>query len=395
MFANKLYQKLPLLLILSGLYNLIFKSFGFDYLYVLFYIIGFLWSLTKPIKINFKKDFIIILFFILLVFNNLINIATKELEYKIVFMGTLLYLLPMLFWFLYYKTVKNFDLPKLILNLKYHVLIIALLGLVQFYVSPDLFGFLNSENNNMLTWSLEDQYYQSFFRSYSILTSPQIFGGFMILYLVAFISSIQSKRILAINNIIPILIIGISGMHSANKSFFLLLALYLIIKVFKTKSIKLIFLTIFVFMSVFLLRNDYPFISRVLSSEVVSQEKEGRLSIWYDLIKKSSFIGEGAATHINTNFTTKEVIAAESYYFQILSELGMIMLILFLILIIMNIVQIKNTNYYILNILCATMMIFVHTFNNPAYILFWGICLYGFYHTRQNKILNFDSIKKH
>ena len=47
------------------------------------------------------------------------------------------------------------------------------------------------------------------------------------------------------------------------------------------------------------------------------------------------------------------------------------------------------------NFLCITMMIFVHTFNNPAFILFWGVCLYGFYHTRQNKIMNFDSIKKH
>ena len=47
------------------------------------------------------------------------------------------------------------------------------------------------------------------------------------------------------------------------------------------------------------------------------------------------------------------------------------------------------------NFLCITMMIFVHTFNNPAFILFWGVCLCGFYHTRQNKIMNFDSIKKH
>lgn len=58
-------------------------------------------------------------------------------------MGTVIYILPLFYWLLYDDIKVSLYFPQIIMGLKYPVLLVAILGVVQFYISPNLFGIIN------------------------------------------------------------------------------------------------------------------------------------------------------------------------------------------------------------------------------------------------------------
>ena len=72
------------------------------------------------------------------------------------------------------------------MGLKYPVLLVAILGVVQFYISPNLFGIINLSDvvDPYVVKASSDIFsnWVFYLRATSILTSPQVYGLFMVLY---------------------------------------------------------------------------------------------------------------------------------------------------------------------------------------------------------------------
>lgn len=381
--------KFPFLIIFFGLYNILFKILGIDYLYVFAYVLGIILSIIVLIKTNRKfQNYIVVLFSFFLFLNTLIVVLThRYIDTSFVLQGILVYALPVIFWTLFLSIQNHFNFIKLINSLKYHVLLIALLGLLQYYFSPNLFGLLTNYSKG-IEWASDSgdiNDYRSYFRATSILTSPQIFGGFIGLYLISFVS-VNPKSYLKKNiNFLIILVLIISGIHSGNKSFFVIIGLSILYLLLIQRKILLTLILLVFFLIIFILfKDDYIFLDRIFSDNLLNEEKEGRLRIWFNTFENLYFFGEGAGSRMNSEFHSVENVT-ESYIIQILVELGVIPFILLLYLFIKNIMMSKGTKFRLTVLMTFFLMLVVHVFNSPAYILFWGLLLYPEYR-KNNKL---------
>lgn len=373
------YASFPKLLILAGLYHVVFIFLGVNYLYLMAYILGIFWALTKHFSRFTIEDIVYILFLLYLVINSLVNSLLHEESATIIFLTSIQYLLPLCFWFLYYKTTRQFNIYNLILSLRWHVFLISLLAIVQYYFSPNLFGLLSIKSNNILSAQESNDYFP-FFRATSILFSPQVFGAFCGLYIISYVSSVKQNN--KKNNILDyllLLIIFIGGVHSGNKSLFAILFIYLMYLLFNNrKNVLPILLLLFSF--IFLLTKyseEQYVVQRIFFNEnIVLEEQEGRLSIWKDAIKNISFLGDGAGSW-SSNSLKETSQVAESYILQLLSEFGFIFLIFYSFVLINNFLKIRKTNILFPFLLCIFTQMIVHIFNSPAFIMYWGILLYG------------------
>ena len=128
----KAYDKLPKFLILTGLYNILFQYIGVNYVYVIFYALGIFWALTKKISPPHGINILVLIFLTFIVIITFITTILHQENAEIILISSYIYILPVLFWFLYFNTHQGFDFYNLILSLKIHVFIISVLGLIQY-----------------------------------------------------------------------------------------------------------------------------------------------------------------------------------------------------------------------------------------------------------------------
>lgn len=116
---------------------------------------------------------------------------------------------------------------------------------------------------------------------------------------------------------------------------------------------------------------EVSFLSRIVSLEnIANEEKEGRLSIYKELLEEVSFIGEGAGTHQTLSGELSDE-PAESYFLQILIELGIIPFICFLLIFLFRYIE-DARKINIMLFFIALSMIFVHCFNAFVFFIMWG-----------------------
>lgn len=382
---NRAYNLLPYYLILAGIYNIIFKFFGITYIYVYIYVIGTIWSLFKKHSKYSYIDILAALYLFLTLISTFIAVIINQNNIFAQFISSLIFVLPFVFWLLYYKATIDFDFDNLIYSLKWHVFIVALLGLIQYYLSPNLFGIIESDSNNIL-WALENVNYKLFFRATSILGSPQVYGAFISLFIVLFILAANKKqKNLSILDILYLLFLFIAGAHSGNKSFFAVLGIYFIYVLYKKKifiiSAAILSLAV-IFASKY--KETLFFLQRIFFNEDLIEDETGRIDIWKNALLSFKFFGDGPGSWSNSSFNRGNDVA-ESYFLQVLAELGIFAFIIFVLFLAFNLFKIRNTNLVISFITCMFIMFIVHVFNSPAFILFWGVCLYGTYNNLENE----------
>lgn len=391
----KAYDKLPKFLILAGLYNILFQYIGFNYVYIIFYALGIIWALTRKISNPHGINILVLIYLMFLVIFTFITTILHQENAEIILISSYIYILPVLFWFLYFNTHQTYDFFNLILSLKIHVLIISVLGLIQYYISPDLFGIISSTSNNIM-WAVENEEYRSFFRSTSILGSPQVYGAFLSLYILLFIFANKDKNN-KINkkDILYLVFLFIAGAHSANKSFFAVLIIYFLYIFSKKKYFfQALFLIGIIITFTYQYLSSIPFLQRIFFNNEIIQSESLRVEIWENAILNAKIIGDGPGSWSNSSFNMGNQVV-ESYFLQILAELGFITFILFGIIMVTNLIRIRKTNLFLSCVACLFIMFIVHVYNSPAFILFWGVCLYGLNYNILSKNEKITSIKYH
>ena len=371
---RKIYFWIPLLTEILALYNSILIGFGVRYSYLFCIILGLLFFLRKRILCKSKTYFFSIAIYVVSVVLSSSLFFLSEFNFSVV-MGTVIYILPLFYWLLYDDIKVSLYFPQIIMGLKYPVLLVAILGVVQFYISPNLFGIINLSDvvDPYVVIASSDIFsnWVFYLRATSILTSPQVYGLFMVLYAISFF--IYARR--SVSNLIILSMYLFAGAHSGNKSFFLILLLYGGYYLMKTGGVKskigVLFILISLLLVVIYFADEVSFLSRIISVDnFADEEKEGRLSIYKNLLADLSFLGEGAGAHMALSGELSDQ-PAESYFLQVLIELGIIPFISFLSIFVFNYIK-NGKKINIMLFFIALSMGFVHCFNGFVFFIMWG-----------------------
>jgi hypothetical protein len=380
---NNIYSYyLPYLIFIIILSNQILNYFGIKYLYVVFMIIGIIGMLisgvekSKNIKYLFIYQYVFILyllFFIqIFVYNNIENSIRSLLVYTFI----------MIYWTIYFKKYGIVEFRYLMEKTIPLIYIIAIVGFVQYFYSPNLFGLLDGVSNG-IDWAKNVPFteYSLFFRASSLLGSPQVYGLFMVLSIIMILGRHKKK-----SSIFGIVFLVFAGVLSGNKLFILILLLYAIY-VFINISLKkslLILVAIFfssIFMYNLVLNNTFDNIrvlDRIVSfDEILEQESEdSRIDRYVKIILNSNVvIGDGFGSKTATDENIK---VAESYFFEIYAEVGIFGLLSFMLFLLISFMYAKTSlfhNIQIFMLLVILSMFVVHAFNSPIFFLVWGVLL--------------------
>lgn len=293
-----------------------------------------------------------------------------------------LYTLPLVVWVIFYSSNSRLSFSQIFTSTYILTVIVAYLGIIQFFFSPTLFG--NIPTNSMaIKWAMDKPFaeYALFFRATSTLGSPQVFGLFCALNLLL---TLRYKAFLS-SQLFYIGLIGLAlgGALSGNKSFFVIVALYIILTNVRNFFTNWKFITFIVFtlsISIFNYQRIVtyiPMLERVFSVvNILEQESAGsesRLGRYgYILLNTNPFIGEGLGKITNTS--TDELKAAESYFLKIYYEAGVIAMLVFLVLCLLSYFQARKAYSVDSTIIALTIlgMVVVHAFESPAFFIIWG-----------------------
>jgi len=296
-----------------------------------------------------------------------------------------------LFLILFFSRINNFDLKKFIHFHIYLGLVISALGIVQYLFSRDLWGLIPRIR---LDAFYEDKEFS--YRASSILYSEQVFGLYCLLNAILVL---EYKKIFKKNLFIFFFFIFIiSGLLSGNKSVTALLALYLIFKIsffnYKNRLLVLsqgiVFIVIaFVFFSLIedntIIRSfTWLFDNKSVSS---TESNSGRLSVYNNILENTNVIlGNGVGSTMPSN--NENYINTESYYLQLYSEGGLVLLLAFLNFGIRSLIRTyrnrDNRTFFLLIIILSSMG-FVHAFGSPVFIGFWVIVIAPLFYSHKLK----------
>jgi hypothetical protein len=365
----------------SALLNQVLIGFGVKYLYIFLNLALILVCLAFGLRKGSISKFTIPLLYVLAIFITLLISAffLKGTTDAVVAFG--LYTMPVLVWvsvYACYTPVRYFDIFSSSLLLSG---IIGYLAIPQYFFSPTLFGLIISDSDQM-RWANGKSFieYAFFFRATSTLGSPQIFGLFCALTLII---TLRYKKLLNPKVFyFSALGLAIGGILSGNKSFFLIVILYILFTNFQKffSSIRTllligVILLSFIFFSQITIVNDLA-LQRVFSLEsIVEQEtiENSRISKYaYILNETNPFYGNGLGSI--TNKSTEGLSAAESYLLKIYYEVGIIPFFIFIALCIESAIKGLNRSIRDFHIICLTIfsMIIVHAFESPIFMIIWG-----------------------
>lgn len=371
--SNYSFYYLPLLCQILCIYNLVLQRLGMPKLYLVVYVIAIFALITKPnnnslrVTLHSSLLYVSVCFFIGVLY---ITFSDNTSE---VFHGLMIYTLPVLYWIVYYY--KGGDWAYVILYaLRYHVLIVAIASIVQFFISPSLFGIYDDSNYFVSLAENNSDNVFLIFRSSSILTSPQCLGLFMGLYTVVYYLCFFKKKSI---DYLFLFIFFIGGALSGSKSFYLMIVLTVLCTILTSKSkktkIALIAAIMVVGIIVSMLYEYVGFVDRLLNMDkLVSDEKEGRLAIYSFFLNNSTLLGNGPGILQNiTGKTYKYENAAESYFIQMIFEMGYIVFFLFVTFIF--IAFCRKNSFKLLIMMITLSFGYVHAFNGFVFFIFWAL----------------------
>jgi hypothetical protein len=384
---------MPLFIFILIIFNSVIKNYGIKSLYVYIIVMGIV-LLLLDYSIKFKKKKLYIPYFYLLVLTIvfIIQIFYYNTYITVMIKGYVIYTLIPFYWIIFFHKYNMVDFRNLLISTIPIVYIIALLGIIQFFISPNLFGLLNNHDSLSIAWAAHTKFskYILFFRSSSVLGSPQVFGLFLAFYFIIVMNLSYFKN--NILNQIGLVLLIFGGILSGDKSFALILILYILYRLFKIIKTKKFFYLIsigliFLFFNYnWLLKTRQ--VGRIINiNQIIKQEKnDSRINRYRKIILNSNIIiGDGIGVRIFQKDIRLK--ATESYFIQILSETGIITLFIFLNLLYLSYLLSSKclfNNVKFLIIAIGISMIFVHAFISPVFFIFWGIILVAFTNSINN-----------
>ena len=375
----------PYILFMTTVMNFLFVGIGLSYLYFFVLVFGIYSFSLFGFKFS-KNDLYFFIYIFLYLFYISIQLLLVSDEHLNLIVGGGAYIIFPFFWILFMRFNLNWSFEKFVFNILPIIIGLACLGIIQYHFSPDLFGFLKNSISNNILWANEssDLEYILFFRSTSILASPQVYGLFIMLFVFLihrnqYINDWLQK--------ISILICFVGAAHSGNKMVYLLFLLYIILifcEKYKISKIKaLLNLIVGLFISGIILFElttyfEFGILTRIFSlDQIIEEESEGRLSIYLNMLSNSNWIfGEGPGTFSTSAAASKDNYkVAESYFLQFLLENGVIfflILVSFCVFLCLREFKAKRINnlFFLLAFFCS--MIFVHAHTDPVFCIFWG-----------------------
>lgn len=362
--------------------NASLMTYGIRYGYLLMFLVLIIFILLGGLSLDRLKKYGLHLFYILLMLVSLvISIIFLDAGTN-AFISFGLYTLPLVVWVIFYSSNRRLWFSHIFTSTYSLTVIVAYLGIIQFFFSPVLFG--NIPTNSMaIKWAADSVFaeYVVFFRATSTLGSPQVFGLFCALNLLL---TLRYKAFLSGKRFYVGLIgLAVGGALTGNKSFFVIVTLYVMLTSVRSlfsnlKSISILMFTLSIFIFNYEEIVKYiPMLERVFSfGNIMEQESAGsesRLGRYgYILFNSNPFVGEGLGKITNTS--TNDLKAAESYFLKIYYEAGAIPMLLFLALCLLSYVQARKTHSADGTIIALTMfgMVVVHAFESPAFFIIWG-----------------------
>lgn len=385
---------IPLAIFFAVVFNGPLQYAGIPYLYLVFTFFGiilFVPLISYKVCVSDVKVSLAIIFPILYLISLFFILVLQAIIYGSDFLllkSFFGYGLFIIYWLMYFTLHDLSDFKDLINKTIPIVFLIVILSFVQFFLSPDIYGLLDSSISRSIRAATESDFdqYKLFFRASSTLGSPQVFGLFVALYIVIISDSISTRNNAFLTILLLTFIFG--GAISGNKSFYVILLLLGVIYFFKNIRFRRIFFLGVAFL--FLLLHIFDFnhldlrvVDRVFSLEsIIEQENEdSRIRRYFDIVYSSDVLmGDGLGSK---SFATpdEKLGAAESYIFQIWYEAGLLVLSFFLLFIFSSIIMGKKFLIGDIRILIFFIflgMVVVHAFNSPVFFIFWGIIMSAF-----------------
>lgn len=374
---------LPLLCQLASIYNRVLMYFGIRYLYIFFYILALFALMHKKGEKGYNTSFIDTTW-IYVVYLSLIGIVFIVLSHNLLqsVMGLASYVLPLIYWCVYFKRGGEYFV-SIVDALKVHIGIVAVFAFVQFFISPTLWGILVSEVDSSLNWAANSSYddYSVFFRASSFFSSTQSLALFLALYIITVWELVQKTGL----HYMILALCFAAGVLTGCKSFYLIIAIYILYKTIKSHKLKYWFYIVPAVVLLFFFLNQFSdelqVIQRVLDSDsIVHGGNEERLANYSYYFKKTTLFGSGPGSIMDIFVTDPtHYIAPESYLVQLLYELGVISFLLFGIMMFCGYVSNKHR---ILIIAMVIGMAVVHCFSSFEYFIMWALL----FQTRQKKL---------
>lgn len=369
-------------------------NIGISYLHYIYLVLIIIILLPYLKKSTTRKNNLFIWGFIF--FTLLLSFLTPlitHIIFRTVFEATLVYILPVLFWVLFYTKFPAFNLRKFLNFSVFIALIISIFGFIQFFFSKTIFGLIPDISYYDIDFTQESLVSSgSIFRVRSILPSSQIFGLYTALSFCLSTHLFKKKKIHLLTVTTPILF---ASLLSGQRIVILVYLVYFLLSILSQsrniiKSIIKIFFFSIVIMFALDIVNDILVSSGMAStrlldvftdfSSVVDYEQSARWTLWFDLIKNTNpILGNGIGYTFPLEDGTR-VVTSESYIVQLYFEGGLLMLLSFLVLYYNSL---KNSikqpseqfKWPILVALFAALLV-VHAFTNPIFFAYWGVIIY-------------------
>ncbi len=384
------------------LFNAPLTAIGIKYGYLIMYVGTIIFFLSGKLSAYKLKIFALHIFFVFL----MILLLCLALVFNgggsdaVIAFG--LYSSPIVIWILFSCSNSTLTFPKIFRSTYLLTVIVAYLGIIQYFISPTLFGFLPIDSMAM-KWASGQSFndYAVFFRATSTLGSPQVFGLFCALNLIL---TVRFRKIFS-SKIFYIGLIGLTfgGALSANKSFILIVILYFLLNNFRTYLVSFRSIAVFGILGFLIISNSQliierlPILERVVSvNKVIEQEAsdgDGRIARYSFILSNANpIIGEGLGSI--TNKSIYNLKAAESYYLKLYYEAGMLIMIFFIFL---NFISLYGAFQFnpvdaIIVMLIMLSMIIVHAFESPAFLIVWCYFLGFALNLGKKNIFSFEKL---
>lgn len=355
-------------------------------------------------KKGFKKHELYVLVYVgALACTSIISIFLGEYERRLVYEAFFVYAGAPLFWMLFLKKYRHFNLHsynKFIVGL---ALVVSILGFVQFFGDRLIYGLIPHREVYDIDFTQRSLVMHGrHFGVRSVLVSQQVFGLFSALSFLLFLK-------LNKNNIVRFLLVGIpiilaSMLSGQRMVLFVYVAFFFLLTSakLKTSPYKALFVVLSAIIGIFVFQNIVNHFltgqnmaqSRVFdivsnTDNFVRQEREGRLAHYQKLIKEANIvIGEGIG---KTNIGLAEgrrLIASESYFIQLYYEGGILVFAAFLFLMTYSLLRayLSRKHCYfdwMIILVVFISMVGVHAFLNPVFFAFWGLIINSMNPNRQ------------
>ena len=364
------------------------SQFGFRYVYALLVSLAMFLMVLDGLRVSRTKKYYFIYTYLLFLLTVAVVQSFIYGEHAQIIKAFFLYTTMLLYWMLYFNKYSINEFKYLLIKTLPIVYCVALLGVIQYFFSPSLFGLLTNVSKG-IDWAESTSFseYIRFFRASSILGSPQVYGLFIALYIVILLNVYSVKGFWLKAGFFLLLF---SGILSGNKSFFFIVSAYLIFVFVKAGFLQKVLVSgflILVIASSLLIFPNFSFdeiraVGRVTSIDTIVEEEgqDSRLSRYSDIILNANpLIGNLLGS--KTNREQVDIEVAESYIFQIISEAGWLVLLSFSFMLLFAVILAHKElmrDIRPLLLLIYFSMLIVHAFNSPLFFIFWGIIVSSF-----------------